>query len=150
MKESLKYVFGAVFFAILFVVLIVGISNTNSGSGQTQKNDKPKILAANYKDSSSSVRLTIEGPIVANEQARAIRMTITPSERRLDILRTYERVVDNSKSYQNTRAAYEAFLFSIDGFGFANEKKIRGEEDMRKVCPTGRKYSFELIDAVAQ
>ena len=98
-----------------------------------------------YASHNSDVSMTTIGRLVGDESHREIRITVTPTERRLEILGGYDETVLNSTSYPNTQSAYENFLSALARQGFTS-KKDSTISDPRGVCPTGNRYIYDLSD----
>src|SRR5690606_4524565 len=61
-----------------------------------------------------SVRMTVRGPIVANENFRSYQITISPTDRNLTTFSGYlDRTIDG-KQLGNNLQAYEQFVYALD------------------------------------
>lgn len=92
------------------------------------------------------VRLVVRGPIVADENFRSYRITITPSERRLQTFEGYlnEKIRD-VKLPNNTRA-YEEFVHALNLANMTKGNQLEGDaNDVRGICATGRVSEFSLL-----
>jgi len=94
-----------------------------------------------------SVRMTVRGPIVADENFRSYRVIANPNNRKMT---TYSGYLDNeisTKSYSNNSKAYEEFVYALDkanlmkGDALADDK-----DDTRGICATGKVYEFEVLE----
>lgn len=92
------------------------------------------------------VRLTVRGPIVADENFNSYRITITPRTRSLV---TYQGYLDKQierKDYSNNTPAYEEFVNALDKANFTAGQPLSGEADNTKgVCATGLVYEYEIV-----
>ena len=104
------------------------------------------MTLGDYAGSEAVVRLTVEGEIEAKEEHRAIRITVGRARRNVEVLRGYDAEVLKSQPLDNSQAAYDEFLQALTTAGFANRKDAP-QEDERGVCPTGRRYIYEVLDS---
>lgn len=138
-----RYVFGAIATVLLLVLLTIFVFNRDSGP-KTPAENKPAVTKlVDYANKNSNVELTIVGPLVGNDEHRSIRITVSPNERRLEVLSGYNEDVINSQTYANTQAAYEAFLSGLGGMGFISPKKT-DISDPQSTCVTGLHYYYKL------
>ena len=132
------------------VAALVSIGRVIFGGGdqpdQTQVDTSQQALV----DTSSghSVRMTVRGPIVADENFRSYRVTVDASSRNLTAYSDYLDQPLDSKDLGNNIQAYEEFVFALDranlvkGTPFLDDK-----DDTRGICATGKVYEFEVIDS---
>ncbi|HTE22383.1 MAG TPA: hypothetical protein VK674_05070 [Candidatus Limnocylindria bacterium] len=136
----MKYVlgvFGVILVAILAIILIMRV-----GRGDPKPTERPLVVSEEAREGVSAV-ITTQGRLVGEDQRRAIRISISQTERRLEILTGYEEAVDRAQTYPSTPAAFEAFLIALDQAGFDNKRKST-VNDMRGACPLGKRYVYEL------
>ena len=143
---------------ILLVVIIVivaiaaivsiGRSIFSGGSDESAVVEDRGQQALTSVDVTRAVRMTVRGPIVANERHRSYQVTITPSGR---VMTTYEGYLENTiatKSYNNNTPAYEELVYALSRAGMMNERNIDDEEDdTRGICAGGHVYEFEVLQA---
>jgi hypothetical protein len=93
-----------------------------------------------------SVRMTVRGPIVADENFRSYQVTLDSSSR---VLTTYSGYIDqtlDSKIYSNSSKAYEEFVYALDKANFMKGDELKDEKnDTRGICATGKVYQFEVL-----
>lgn len=93
-----------------------------------------------------SVRLTVRGPIVADENFRSYQITIDSSSRSLSTYTGYIDQTLDSKSYGNNNKAYEEFVYALDKANFMKGDELKDEKnDTRGICATGKVYQFEVL-----
>lgn len=93
-----------------------------------------------------SVRMTVRGPIVADETFHSYQIAISPAERRMTTFRGYNDSVIDTKLLSGSTAAYEEFVHALDRAGFARTVKLPEQQrDMRGACADGRVYIFEIL-----
>lgn len=97
-------------------------------------------------DTSRAVRLTVRGPIVAEEQFRSYQVTLSPDAR---IMTTYEGYLDKqleSKRFGNNVKAYEELVYALEKRKMMEGRDLTAEQnDLRGICATGKVYTFETL-----
>lgn len=94
-----------------------------------------------------SVRMTVEGPIVANEIRESYRITVGVNTRNIEAYKGYDFELVGSRQFSNNRAAYTDFVYALSRAGFNDKRRVsQSAADERGVCPKGKTYSFELLD----
>jgi hypothetical protein len=97
----------------------------------------------------TGIVVTIDGPLVGEDKHKAIRLSVNPSDRGMEILTGYNQTVERSQHYANTQAGYATFLHAINNVGFAS-KRASTISDERGACPSGFIYYYDLYDASGQ
>lgn len=136
--------------AVLLLVLIVSqvakvfrnITGDSSGLVQTAS----VIDVKEYANPDSKIYFTYDGSIIAPEDHRLIKFTISADQRIIEIMRGYDGVVINRKSYPNTLKSYETFIRAIDYEGFDTDKSNNLGNDERGICPSGTRQVYELFN----
>jgi len=139
----MKYFLG--FLAVVAVGILAIVLLTSGGGNGSQVPGEEKINLSEYADTQTSVRLTTQGEIEAKEEHREIRITIGRTRRNVEILRGYDAEVIKSQPFDNSQSAYAEFLEALQKAGFANERASSLESE-DGVCPTGRRYIYEVLD----
>ena len=144
-----------IFIAIVTVVVVIAILvtlvrsllNPNRNT-ETQQQTPEQSLESKIKnqDSIRSVRWTVRGPIVADEEFKSYRITISPTSRSFVTYSGYLDKVIDKKEYANNSNAYEQFTYALIKANIqAADKKTH--DDIRGVCATkGLAYVFETRD----
>lgn len=137
---------------IVAAVIAVGRALFFSG-GETQQDNTTQNQATSTQesllstDSGRAVRLTLRGPLVADENFRSMRITVSPSSRSVA---TYEGYLDKqiaAKSYGNSVRAYEEFVYALGRREVTKSRQVNDEQnDTRGICATGKLYEFELLE----
>lgn len=136
-----------VIIVVVSVAAIVALARTllfGGGSGeQTEEIEKNALIETT---SDRGVRMTIRGPITADEAFRSYQITVTPSSRTMTTYAGYlDSQIDTVQLDNNTRA-YEEFVFALDRAGMMDGTPLQGEEnDRRGLCPTGKILEFETL-----
>lgn len=136
-------ILGIVVVALIAIVLIVSRpANTTSTSKPVAK--APAVVnLLDHDKSDSAVKLTIQGRLVGEEQRRSIRLTVSQSQRTVDVIQGYEGNVIKSETLPNTPAAYSTFLRALNNSGFTRYRK-GANSDERGSCPQEYRFIYEL------
>lgn len=133
----------------IVVAALVSIGRAILGGGggavdQSQVDTGRQALLNTASD--RSVRMTVRGPIVANENFRSYRITVDPVSRNLTTYSGYLTQEVNSKALDNNTQAYEQFVYALDKANMMNGESFTGEkDDTRGICASGRVYEFEVL-----
>lgn len=117
--------------------------NPNPNPNQTIDEGKAALLSS---DTSHSVKLTVRGPIVADEKFRSYTILVSPTARTMT---TYEGYLDTQigqKQLDNNTKAYEEFVYALDKRKMMEGTPLPGDKnDLRGICASGKVYKFETI-----
>jgi len=133
----------------ILIVALVSVGRAIFGGGGTDTT-KPDVGRDALLDTSvgHSVRMTVRGPIVANEDFRSYQVTIDPSSRALVTYKGYLDQVIDSKSYGNNHKAYEQLVYALDKANMMKGDELEGDkDDTRGICADGNVYEFEVLNA---
>lgn len=130
--------------AILLVILVVRLI-FGGGSG-TQTATPERLDLASYASTSKHVRLTIEGPVVADQLHRQARIDISRDRNEIAIIQGYQGTVIDRQTFANNQSAYGVFLRAVDLQGFTQGVDDEALRDSRGRCPTGSIYTFDILD----
>lgn len=98
-------------------------------------------------DISKSVRMTVRGPLVADENFRSYQVAVNPSGRSLTTYRGYLAQPIDSRQLSNNGRAYDEFIHALDKANMIKGETLTGDkDDTRGVCASGRVYEFEVLD----
>lgn len=135
---------------VLLVVAVIGIASfarrTFSGGDAEATEDNVTVSLTDFENTSSRLRLTLDGPVVSAEEHRAIRISVSASERVIEILRGYDGAAISRKAYPNTIAAYQTFVRAVNFEGFASRQENKLGDDERGICPEGKRTITELFE----
>jgi hypothetical protein len=144
----MKFFIGTV--VIIFLILIgtvLLLSRRGGNSSPQGSTGKPvPVVITDYAGSSSEVSITTDGRIVDEDRHRAIRVTVSPTVRKIEIIQGYSGKVIDSRVYSNDKAAYEAFMYALKTANYTRELAKPKVTDDKGACPTGRRYYYELRD----
>lgn len=153
-KYGNSRIFPTILTVVIIIVAIVGIvalarvifsslSSNNNASSQASSAATAALL-----DSSAGVSTTmsVRGPIVADEEFRSYRITITPSERRIETFKGYLENTIEKQTFPNNVAAYEQFVHALNKANFTSARNLsEAKNELRGVCATGRLYEFSTL-----
>lgn len=142
----MRYFFGFLAAVGLIVLVFVLIIRGFSGGGAKEEQ---VIDLSSYGNTDAVVRLTVEGPVVADQNHNAYEITIGRNTAKLETYKGYDREVIETKTYENNQEAYETFLLSLERAGYHKTIEEENDTDPRGICPTGNRYTYELIDGPA-
>lgn len=135
---NVKAFFGFLVFVLIIITLAVTIISFSSKS--ENGTNLPKIEISKYIKTDSQAVYTVRGRIVANEEHKGYRITVTKTSRKLEILSGYDNRVVSSKTFSNTEAAYEEFIYALQRAGFSS----LNNDDLRGICANGSLYTYEF------
>ena len=134
---------------IVAVAAVIAIGRALFGkndSGQADQNVNTGQVALLSTEEGSAVRLTVRGPIVANENFRSYSVIISPSSRDMT---TYEGYLDkeiNQKKLDNNVKAYTELIYALDKRKMMNGTQLTEQQnDLRGICASGKVYKFETL-----
>jgi hypothetical protein len=130
------------FFVLLVIVgLAFAIRATIANRPATTNSVQPSLLSTN---ADRSVRLTVRGPLSAEEKFRSYSIQISPNYRNLTTYSGYLKSVASRINLNNNIPAYEQFVYALDKAGFmSGDETINNDE--RGVCAAGKVYEFETL-----
>lgn len=147
---------------IVLVIVVIGIAitalvsvgRTFFGGSSPSPSASPSSSSQATTDSQGltstladrSVRMTVRGPITAQESFHSYTVTISPDARNMTTYQGYlGQTVDNSQLTNNLQA-YEQFVFALDRANLMEGTPLTGDaNDTRGICATGRIYLFEML-----
>ena len=133
---------------IVAIIALVSIGRAILGGGQNQVADNSASKALLNTELDRSVRMTVRGPIVANENFRSYQVEISPIGRRMTTYKGYVGEVINVSRLTNTADAYTELVNALQRAGFTKTAELSQEANNTEgVCATGRLYTFELMRA---
>ncbi|PID30158.1 hypothetical protein CR983_03095 [Candidatus Saccharibacteria bacterium] len=154
MYRSSSRIFPAIILTLVVVALIIGLvivgrSIFGATKPETEETEgitpQEELLTVN---ASRAVRMTIRGPIVADEEFRSYRVSVSPNARKYTVYKGYLDGVQKQRAYDNNTQAYEEFVYALDKAALTKKGRYTEEEasDIRGICATGRVYEYELLD----
>jgi hypothetical protein len=138
----MRFFFG-VLVAIGLIILIVILML--SGNGGSKLPAITKTLTS-YTNDNDAVRLTIDGPVNANQNHQGIQITVDNSDVTFEQLQGYQDSVVNLQNFANNQPAFAVFLHALNFAGFTKGNTAKSLSDERGYCALGNRYIFELLE----
>jgi len=130
--------------SLVSLARVVFFSGPSTDSAQTVDVSRDALLNTAVDH---SVKMTVRGPIVADEKFYSYQITVSPNERSLTTYNGYLGTVVDQTNLPNSIPAYEQFVFALDKADLSKGTELEGEKnDVRGVCATGRVTEFEIIN----
>jgi hypothetical protein len=99
----------------------------------------------------TEVKLTIEGPITANENHNSQAMAVTTSSRAIDMFRGYTDTPIISQNFPNNQTAFEDFVRALQNAGFTRTSpNANASSTELGLCPQGQRYVYQLFSGSTQ
>lgn len=132
----------------LLILLAVG-AVVSLGISQRNRQQKTQPVAppslTDYINQDATVKLTIEGPVVANEQHRSSVIAASRNTRSYDLYKTYSNTSAASKTYPNNQTAFSELMYALQRAGFTKPKLTGTDPNPAGYCPLGQRYTYDLI-----
>jgi hypothetical protein len=120
---------------VLIILLVPGKKTSVPGNG-----------LVGYANTNVSMRLTIDGPEVYQQNHQAVQITVDKNNVTYEQLTGYNGQVVNEQTYPNTVAAYDVFLHTLYYSGFYRGDNTASLNDERGRCALGTRYVYEIVD----
>lgn len=127
----------------LLLVLIFGRKKPSSSTTKSITNQPASLV--DYANRDSKVVFVVDGPIIAEEDHRSVRITVGRGSRTLEIIKGYQNNVIESHRFDNNKDAYKTFLYAIARYNFA-KKRTTKLENVTGACPQSQRYLLQLYD----
>ena len=135
----------------IVIAALVSISRAIFFSGGSQTTSQFDVSQQALLNTSAdhSVRLTIRGPIVADENFHTAVITVTPFSRQFVNYTGYLlQQTNNQVALGNNIPAYEQFVYALNKANLVKGNQLEGDKnDTRGICAAGRLYQFEVLTA---
>lgn len=140
----MKYLLGIVSAVVVLIVAFVLI--LNRGGDDAPKPPEPGIISETpeYSDGDATFVFITQGELKAQEDYREIRISVSQSIRKLEVIEGYNNKTIESKSYSNTKAAFDAFVNALGPAGFRVEESNAIQDTEAGMCPLGKRYIYEI------
>lgn len=138
---NLRYVLGFLATVALIVLVFILVLRGLTGGGRPAE----QVELIDYSKTQTVMRMIISGPVTADQEYRAVRVTIGRTSSTIEMISGYEGNVTDTRTYSNNESAYATFLRALDLAGYTNGDPDPEREDSRGYCPTGRIYTFQII-----
>jgi hypothetical protein len=133
--------------AIAGIVALARLLFSGSTTQTEQQVDTSQQDLLNTSDG-RAVSMTVRGPIVANEDFRSYRITVSPTARQFQAFTGYLDTVTGEQTLTNNTAAYAQFVNALDKANMVKGTPFEGEKnDTLGICATGRLYEFRVLNS---
>ncbi len=135
---------------IIAILLIVGVVAV--GRAIFQGDSKPTAVVTSDSDgllntsATRSVKMTVRGPIVADEAFTSYAITVSSSQRAMDVYNGYLDQQTGGTALGNNHAAYEQFVYALDKANMMKGASEETKSDLRGICATGFVYEFATLN----
>ena len=137
----MRYYFGLII-SLCLVILALFLLFHHTNKANVPKTTVPLY---NYANTGSEVRLTIDGPINANQDHQQVQITVNQNVVTFDQYQGYDGTVVNQQQFANTESAYTAFLYALSLNGFTDGNTSSALSNEQGHCALGDRYTLELI-----
>ena len=125
--------------AVVIAVIVVIVIVATNGSGPKQK----EFNVTSYNYPGTSVVQTTTGILTGQDMRQAIRISVSQSNRTIDILTGYNQNVTSTESFSNDSAAYDAFLGALQNASYTHSR-FTTQQYIYGICPLGNTYQYVL------
>lgn len=138
----MRYIFGFLVTIGLIVLILVLLLKGGGDSASA-----PKALnLGDYARSDSAAHFVLDGPIVADQNHREVKIDVDANEVTFTLLDGYEGSVINSQTYPNNQDAYTNFLLALQHQGYTDGNNDASMKDERGYCPLGQRKIFSFTN----
>lgn len=137
----MKYIIGVVAVVVALLLIIFALvrrPSTPNNGGQ------PAATVRDYATRPGTASYTIQGKVVGENERQAVRISVSPEQRTIEILQGYDETVESREVFPNTESAYNHFIHALDRAGFGLERSAEAGDE-RGVCPLGNTYIYHLV-----
>ena len=142
---NMKYFFGFLGSLGLVILVFILVLRGLGGGGGGQK-PKEEVRLPDYTHTTTAMQFTTEGRVNADQEHYAVRITVSRSEARIEILQGYQENVIYAQSYPSNSEAYATFLRALEKMGYTKGDEESAIEDDRGFCPTGQRYIYTIVN----
>jgi hypothetical protein len=140
MRYFLAFLIGL---GVIILVLIFLIKLIFGGGGEPAT---PQTNLVDYSHTNVVMRLTIDGPVVADQDHRQVQIEVGQTQNELRMITGYQGHVVKNQTVDSNDSSYANFLRAIDLQGYTLGNKSEKLEDYRGYCPEGNRYIYEILD----
>jgi hypothetical protein len=143
-------------FPIIIVLIVIAISVAalvsagkaifGGDSSTTQKDAGQQALL--NTDVGNSVRMTVRGPITADEDFHSYTVTVSAGSRSLTTYTGYLDQQLDTNQLGNNDKAFEQFVYALNYANFMKDAALSGDKnDIRGICASGVVYQFDVLQS---
>jgi len=132
---------------VIAIVALISIARALffSGSSTPAAVDTTEQALLSTSDS-SSVSMSVRGPIVAQENFHSYSIVVSPTSRQITTYNGYLGTVVAQENLGNNTAAYKEFVNALNLAKMtAGNQPAEGEDNVQGVCATGRLSQFSIL-----
>lgn len=131
-----------ILFLIGFIWLIVLLFSKIFSSGN-QVAPVTTTKLSSYARNGTSTEFIMDGPIIVNQEHRALRISVDASQSKIELISGYDGQVIRQEVFPNTQEGYLNFLVGLETLGFSHGNKT-SLKDERGQCPLQNRYIYSL------
>ena len=139
----MRYFIGFIITIVLIISLVLLLFG--GGGGKAKVPATAKTLES-YASTDAQVRLTIDGPINADQTHQQVRITVDQTDVTYQQIQGYDSTVVNNQTFANNQNSYYAFLRALVTAGFTKGNNNSDLRDETGYCPLADRFVFELSD----
>ncbi|CAN5612530.1 hypothetical protein BH23PAT1_BH23PAT1_3940 [soil metagenome] len=136
----MRYIIGVIIVVLALFFILIALINRGGNDEQGER----AVDLTDYANRAAQVEYTQYGRVVAQEDRRAVRISVSRTERVIEVLHGYEERVERREVFENIESAYSEFIMALHRAGYATEREA--SEDERGFCPTGKRYTYQLVN----
>lgn len=142
-REHARYIVSILIAIALAVFVFVLIFKSIGGNpNATPANDN--VDMTQYIDTNAVMEFTAQGPIVADQDFRAVKIKVDNNYVSANVLKGYNYKTIDSKSFPNNQQAFEVFVRALSIMGYDNGDANPKLANEKGYCPTGVRYIFAI------
>lgn len=138
---------------LIFILVVVGLlwlvvvlfQNVFSSSTSTT-NPNTKLSLESYASTNIVAAVYIDGPVVANQDHNAVRITVDRTQTAIEVIKGYDDQVVSQQVFPNSQASYLEFLSALNRANFLKGKTDPALQNDKGACPFGNRYIYTLTD----
>jgi hypothetical protein len=134
---------------VLLILSVWGVTSIAKrilgGESKPTTSTKQQIFLDDYARPNTVVKLTVEGPIVADEKFVSYEIDVAQNYRQIKTFKGYNKTLVDNKYYNNNNEAYVNFLKALRRYNFTAKTKSTSEDE-KGTCATGNRYIYQLTD----
>jgi hypothetical protein len=138
----MRYFIGFVAVVILVVGVFILVLKGFSGGSHTPK--KNEITLTDYADSETTVKMEVDGPIVADQNHQGYSITVGRDATTIEVTKGYDKQVVKAQTYSNNSKAYADFLRALQLQNYTKGIQDTSREDIRGFCPAGDRFIYTV------
>lgn len=140
----MKYFLGFLVAIGLIILVVILVIRAIGGGGREAA--APEAVLSDYANTATVVRLSIDDRVDATENHYTVRITVGRDQRAIEVIRGYQEEVIAAQEFDNNLESYTVFLRALQFQGYTNGDTDPGKADERGLCPTNRRYIYEVIN----